>query len=172
MSDYKFCPLCGTTLGVIVEEGVSLPHCHGCKKFTHYDNPKGVSVLIVPRDGGIVMVKRGVAPQIGKWALPAGYINKGEGPRQAGVREGNEEVGLDLEIVRALDEMPVPGANLFIVFYETRVVGGVLKAGSDALEVGVFDLSNLPSSEEIAFSLHEKNAREWLTLQQALASHR
>ncbi|MBN9397314.1 MAG: NUDIX domain-containing protein [Candidatus Melainabacteria bacterium] len=172
MSDYKFCPLCGTTLGVIVEEGVSLPHCHGCKKFTHYDNPKGVSVLIVPRDGGIVMVKRGVAPQIGKWALPAGYINKGEGPRQAGVREGNEEVGLDLEIVRALDEMPVPGANLFMVFYETRVVGGVLKAGSDALEVGVFDLSNLPSSEEIAFSLHEKKAREWLTLQQALASHR
>ena len=88
------------------------------------------------------------------------------------MREGNEEVGLDLEIVRALDEMPVPGANLFMVFYETRVVGGVLKAGSDALEVGVFDLSNLPSSEEIAFSLHEKKAREWLTLQQALASHR
>lgn len=160
-SDYKFCPLCGTALGEIVEEGTTFPHCHGCKKFTHYDNPKGVAVLLIPMDGGIVFVKRKVAPRAGKFALPAGFINKGEGPRQAGAREGLEETGLVVEIVRTLAELPVPGGNQFLIFYEAKVIGGELKAGSDALEVGVYPFDALPS--EIAFPLHDQVIKDWIS---------
>jgi hypothetical protein len=49
MNDYNFCPLCGTALGEIMEEGNTLKHCHGCQKFTHYDNPKGVAVALIPK---------------------------------------------------------------------------------------------------------------------------
>ncbi len=164
-SDYKFCPLCGTGLGEIVEEGTTFPHCHGCKKFTHYDNPKGVSVLLIPMDGGIVFVKRKVAPRAGKYALPAGFINKGEGPRQAGTREGLEETGLVVEIVRTLAELPVPGGNQFLIFYEAKVVGGALKAGSDALEVGVYPFDAPPS--EIAFPLHDQVIKDWIAARAA-----
>lgn len=166
-SDYKFCPLCGTALGEIVEEGATFPHCHGCKKFTHYDNPKGVSVLLIPMDGGIVFVKRKVAPRAGKFALPAGFINKGEGPRQAGTREGLEETGLVVEIVRTLAELPVPGGNQFLIFYEAKVVGGELKAGSDALELAVYPFNALPS--EIAFPLHDQVIKDWIGARAAQA---
>jgi 8-oxo-dGTP diphosphatase len=160
MNDYNFCPLCGTALGEIVEEGHTLKHCHGCKKFTHYDNPKGVAVAVIPKDGGLVLIKRLVNPRAGKHALPGGFINKGEGPRQAVVRETLEETGLVVEVVRALDEQAVPGPNQFLCFYLVKVVGGELKAGSDAGEVAVHPLDKLPS--EIAFPLHDQVIKSWL----------
>jgi mutator protein MutT len=160
MNDYQFCPLCGTALGEIVEEGHTLKHCHGCKKFTHYDNPKGVAVAVIPKDGGLVLIKRLINPRAGKFALPGGFINKGEGPRQAVVRETLEETGLVVEVVRALDELPVPVPNQFLCFYLVKVVGGELKAGSDAGEVAVHKLDALPA--DIAFPLHDQVIKAWI----------
>jgi len=162
-NQFCFCPLCGTALGDIVEEGVTLKHCHGCKKFTHYDNPKGVAVAVIPKDGGLVLIKRTVNPRAGKYALPAGFINKGEGPREACVRETKEETGLVVEIVRALAELPVGPANQFLCFYEVKVVGGELVAGSDAGEVAVYQLDALPS--DIAFPLHDQVIKDWIAAQ-------
>ena len=163
MNEYQFCPLCGTKLGEIVEEGTTYKHCHACKKFTHYDNPRGVAVALIPMDNGLVLIKRLVNPRAGKYALPGGFINKGEGPRQAAVRETFEETGLIVEIVRALNELPVPGPNQFLCFYLMKVVGGELKAGSDAGAIDVYKTDALPS--EIAFPLHEQVIKEWLAAQ-------
>jgi ADP-ribose pyrophosphatase YjhB (NUDIX family) len=160
MAEYMFCPHCGTTLGEIVEEGNTFKHCYGCKKFTHYDNPKGVVNALIPLDGGLVLILRAVNPRAGKHALPGGYINKGEGPRQAVVREILEETGLIVEVVRPLDELPVPHVNQFLCFYLVKVVGGQLKAGSDAGEVAVHKLDALPA--EIAFPLHDQVIKAWI----------
>lgn len=161
--EFKFCPHCSAPLGTKQEEGHTLKHCHACNTYTHYDNPKGVSALVIPKDGGIVLVKRAVAPRAGKWALPAGFINKGEGPRQAAVREGKEETGLDVEVLHSLNELPVPGGNQYLIFYLAKVVGGTLTCGSDAAEVKVFPLSALPV--EIAFPLHRQVISDWATAQ-------
>ena len=110
-----------------------------------------------------VLIKRLVAPRAGKFALPGGFINKGEGPREGCIRETFEETGLIVEIVRALDEVPVPGGNQFLCFYEVKVVGGTMKAGSDAGEVADHALDALPT--DIAFPLHQKVIDSWLAEQ-------
>lgn len=161
--EFKFCPHCGSTLGEKQEEGHTLKHCHACNTYTHYDNPKGVAVLLIAMNGGLVLVKRAVAPRAGKWALPAGFINKGEGPRQAAVREGEEETGLKVEIISSFNELPVPGGNQFLVFYLAKVVDGQLTCGSDAADVQVFPLDQLPS--DIAFPLHSQVISEWAASQ-------
>ena len=51
-------------------------------------------MLLVPVNGGLVTIRRGVAPQQGKLALPGGYINLGESWQTAGARELFEETGI------------------------------------------------------------------------------
>jgi len=159
-NEYGFCPLCGTALGESVEEGHTFKHCHGCKKFTHYDNPKGVAVALIPKDGGLVLIKRLVNPRAGKFALAGGFINKGEGPREAVIRETFEETGLVVEVVRALKEVAIPGPNQFLSFYLVKIVGGEIMAGSDAGEVVVHKLDALPT--DIAFPTHDQVIKDWV----------
>jgi 8-oxo-dGTP diphosphatase len=66
-----------------------------------YKNPKLVVDIIILRRGRIVLIKRKFAPFRGKWALPGGFVDYGEEPQKAAVREAKEETGLD---VRLADE--------------------------------------------------------------------
>ena len=51
---------------------------------------------IVVQSGHILMVKRGAQPGKGLWALPGGFVNRYESPRQAAVRELKEETKINL----------------------------------------------------------------------------
>jgi ADP-ribose pyrophosphatase YjhB (NUDIX family) len=45
-------------------------------------------------DGAILLVRRGRAPQAGRWSVPGGHVEPGERPEAAVVRELVEETGL------------------------------------------------------------------------------
>jgi 8-oxo-dGTP pyrophosphatase MutT (NUDIX family) len=53
----------------------------------------GVRVILV-HHGRIVLVRHWFSPGI--WTLPGGGIKKGETPREAGIREVQEEVGYNI----------------------------------------------------------------------------
>jgi 8-oxo-dGTP pyrophosphatase MutT (NUDIX family) len=57
-------------------------------------NPLPVAVVLVPVEGGLMVIRRGVEPCRGKLALPGGYINLGESWQEAGAREVLEEAGI------------------------------------------------------------------------------
>ena len=52
---------------------------------------------IVIRDGKVLLVKRGVAPSKGLWAIPGGMIELGETIQQAAEREILEETGIQIQ---------------------------------------------------------------------------
>lgn len=128
------------------------PVCTACGRTHHRDPKVGVGVVVV-QDGRLLLVRRGVEPGKGLWALPAGYVDAGEDPRVAAAREAQEETGLEVAVGRVLDVYPSTvtgghrGASFFLAF-EAEVVGGALAAADDALDAGFFGPDELP---ELAF---------------------
>ena len=103
----------------------------------------GVGAVIL-HDRKLVLVKRGVEPDKGKWSIPGGGVELGEGVRDTAVREAKEECGLDIELaidrpMDALDKM-VPGEkgrlqyHYVLLQFLARPKGGTLKPTSDATE--------------------------------------
>jgi ADP-ribose pyrophosphatase YjhB (NUDIX family) len=98
----------------------------------------GVGAVVVDQDC-VLLVRRGSEPLKGHWSLPGGMLELGE-PLTAGVvREVEEETGLlveAVELVELLDRIHRDGNRVryhyVIADYLCRVVGGELKAASDA----------------------------------------
>ena len=53
----------------------------------------GVAAIVL-RDSKILLVQEARGPHEGQWGLPKGYVNPGELPASAVVRELNEECGI------------------------------------------------------------------------------
>ena len=120
----------------------------------------GVGAVIV-RDGRVLLIRRGQAPLLGEWSLPGGVLECGETLREATVREAREETGLVVETVDMLGvyERIVPGDrrvryHYVLIDFLCRAVGGELRAGSDAAEVGWFTRAELPALK-LAFDTNE-----------------
>jgi len=130
----------------------------------------GVGAVIL-QDGKLVLVKRGVEPGKGKWSIPGGAVELGEGVRDAAIREAKEECGLDIELVHdmpmdAIDNM-IEGENgrlryhYILLQFLARPGGGTLRAGSDVTEVRwvpleEVDTYNLTNTFHLFFKKHRK----------------
>ena len=114
-------------------------------------DPKvGVGALVVDGDGRVLLVRRGVAPGKGLWALPAGFVDAGEDPREAAAREVAEETGLQVRCRQVLDVYPgSPGGASFFLAFRAELLSGVLAAADDATDARFFALDALP---ELAFA--------------------
>jgi len=98
----------------------------------------GVGAVIVD-EGRVLLVRRGREPLKGHWSLPGGMLELGERLIAGVVREVEEETGLTvepLELVELLDRIHRDGERVryhyVIADYLCRVVGGELRAASDA----------------------------------------
>jgi acetyl-CoA carboxylase carboxyl transferase subunit beta len=112
---------------------------------------------VVRDDGGrLLLVRRGVPPAKGRWALPAGYVDADEDPRTAAAREVLEETGLVVEIGAVIDVYPGGGGASFFLAFEAKLVGGVLQAGDDAEDARFFAADALP---DLAFASTAAAAR-------------
>ena len=101
----------------------------------------GVGAIVVDR-GRVLLVRRGTEPLRGQWSLPGGLVEVGEALTAALVREVNEETGLDVkvvELIELLDRIHREDGRVrfhyVIADYLCKVVGGSLRAASDADEV-------------------------------------
>lgn len=125
--------------------------CPACG-YVHFTDPKvGVGVAVVD-EGRLLLVRRAMNPERGKWSLPAGFLDQGEDPRETAAREALEETGLVVEVEAVLDvfyNAPGQGGASIFILYRARLVGGQLQAGDDADAVSFFALDQLP---ELAFA--------------------
>jgi 8-oxo-dGTP diphosphatase len=154
------CIHCGAKMEEKPSHGRLRPVCPACGHI-HFEDPKVAAAVVVERDGRILLVRRYHEPEKGKWSLPAGFVDGGEDPRAAAVRECLEETGLTIRILGLFDviygrEHP-RGASIVIV-YRADVECGTPAAGDDASEVGFFDASALPP---LAFRATECVVRSW-----------
>ena len=103
---------------------------------------------IIPYQGKIVVIKRRNEPFKGYYALPGGIVEYGETVEEAVLREVKEETGLDVKIHKLVgvysDPKRDPRGHFVSICFITLPVGGELKAGSDAKDIALFSLDNIP----------------------------
>jgi ADP-ribose pyrophosphatase YjhB (NUDIX family) len=158
-----FCVDCGTPLEPKQVEGRDLEGCPRCG-FVLWHDPKVVTIVVVQNDAGEVVVgKRAIHPGYGLWCLPGGFVNDDEHPAAAAVRECQEEICADVEIVGLLGVYHIQkrdAASMVGIGYLARLPSGSSpSAGSEMLEVAAFPRERLP---ELAFSSHSQVMHDWL----------
>ena len=149
--DYRFCPRCGAglTKRSLKEGEPDRLVCAGCA-FVFYLDPKVAACTICLVNGGIVLLRRAIEPQYGKWVFPGGFVDRGEPVAAAAVRETLDEVNLRVGITGILDAYSFPNTPVVVIVYAAEVLGGELSAGDETLEVQVFAPEDLPW-EDLAF---------------------
>jgi len=111
-----------------------------------HEGPRATVDVIIEIDGGIVLIRRR-HPPLG-WAIPGGFVDRGERAEDAARREMREETSLDVELVELLgvysDPARDPRGPTLSAVYVGRA-RGTPRAGDDALEAAVFGEADLPA---------------------------
>jgi ADP-ribose pyrophosphatase YjhB (NUDIX family) len=158
--EYRFCPGCGARLVERLLEGRGLPACPACE-FVAWPDPKvAVAVVVEDEEGRLLAIRRGIAPGLGQWALPGGYLDADETPADGARRECLEETNCLVEIERlaCIHHVMTSEGGLLVLAYGGPFVGGTPAPTEEAPELGWFGSDELP---ELAFSSHRMAVRAW-----------
>lgn len=129
--------------------------CAGCGA-TSYQNPLPVAVLLLPVDGGLLAIRRGIEPRRGELALPGGYIGLGESWQEAGARELREETGIRIDPagVETFDVLSAPDGTVLVFGLAAPVRAADLPAFTPTDETT--ERVVIAGPQEMAFPLHTR----------------
>ncbi len=119
-----------------------------------FQRPSVTVDIVLADNGKILLIRRGGHPNLGKWALPGGFVEPDETAEQAALRELEEETGVRGVAIRQLGCFSNPDRDprtriITIAFtavftdFEERTVAG----GDDAIDAGWFECSVKPIKE-------------------------
>jgi ADP-ribose pyrophosphatase YjhB (NUDIX family) len=113
-----------------------------------------VSVVLIPCDNGLLVIRRNIEPQKGKLALPGGFIETGESWQSAGAREVREECGISIDpsTIREFMVKSTPDNRSILLFglaepFPKEAIH--FQQNSEATELQI-----IYQVEELAFPLH------------------
>jgi ADP-ribose pyrophosphatase YjhB (NUDIX family) len=155
LSSFRYCPKCGGNLQPRLLKQGEPPRlvCDACG-FVFYLDPKVAACTICMLDGGVVLLKRGIEPALGKWVFPGGFVDRGEAVPDAAIRETFEEAGLRVSLTGVLDVYSLSAYEVVVVVYAAEVVGGTLEARDESLEARAFPPEAIPWGELAFESTH------------------
>lgn len=102
---------------------------------------KTVDAVIEDGRGNVVLIKRKYPPFKDFYALPGGFIEKGETPKQAVKREIKEETNLNIKIIKKIGvfdkEGRDPRGKVISTAYKCRIIGDIsqMESGTDSAGV-------------------------------------
>jgi 8-oxo-dGTP diphosphatase len=138
-----FCPRCGAQLAH------TPPVVCGQCAYQSYVNARPTASLIVHDGAGLFLaLRRTREPAKGLWETPGGFCDGWEEPRAAAVREGREELGVDVEL------------GLFVGMY----VGGYLFQEELLPVLDCFFLARLPRDARLTLDPQESSEYTWMSI--------
>lgn len=151
----KFCPTCAHPVSLEVPEGDDRERsvCGGCGEI-HYFNPRAVVGCLVESGSQLLMCRRAIEPARGRWTLPAGFLELGEGLRDGAARETREEALAQVEVGEPHAMLELFHIGQIYVLYRAQLrepeSGAAFGVGEESLEVALFEPDELPM-DELAF---------------------
>lgn len=144
----KFCSLCGATVVQRIPDGDNRLRyvCDACHT-VHYQNPRIVAGSLPVWDGQVLLCRRAIAPRLGYWTLPAGFMENGETLAQAAARETEEEANARIGDLQLYTLFDLPHISQVYLFFRAELLDLDFSAGDESLEVRLFDEAEIPWSE-------------------------
>ena len=159
LDGWKFCPRCAAP----IRREPGRAECDACGFVAYANSAPTVSAVLVDGEGRVLLARRAVEPDLGKWDLPGGFLEEGEEPLAGLRRELREETGLEVEPLSFLgawvdtygeDEGAVSTLNL----YWLARAAGEPNAADDVAELQWFGADELP---ELAFRANAAVLEAW-----------
>lgn len=147
----NYCTQCGAPVALQIPPGDQRERyvCTVCQHI-HYENPRLVVGCIAEWEGRILLCRRAIEPQYGRWTLPAGFMENGESTADAAVRETREEAGAEVVLGPLHTLSNVAHIHQVHLFYRARLKDGHFTAGEESLECALFAEEEIPW-EALAF---------------------
>lgn len=147
----KYCPQCTTPLQSKTIDGIERLVCTfpGCN-FVAWDNPVPVVALVHYQEQ--FLLARNAQWPAGMFSFITGYLERGESPEVAVVREVGEELGLAAQVKGFIGHYPFLPKNQLILAYEVRA-RGELHLGEEIAEVRLLSREALVSYDFRPFTL-------------------
>jgi NAD+ diphosphatase len=157
MTEFQYCPLCGTGLTKKQVDGKERLCCptDACG-YVWWDNPLPVVAAIIEKDGNIILARNKQWPEK-IFGLITGFLEKGETPEAAVIREVKEELGLDAEIRELIGVYSFVERNQLIIAYYLTATGEI-RLGDELAEIKM-----IPPAKLRPWSFGTGHAvRDWL----------
>ncbi len=112
-------------------------------------------VYLENSEGRLLLVKT----KKGEWGLPGGEVEDEEDPRDAAIRELEEETGIDGWIVDFVGVYPAPYRNDTTYVYTAKTKNFTLKEpGDEIVESGFFPKTSLPQPRSASANIRLQDA--------------
>ena len=149
----KYCHHCASPLVQRVPEGDDkLRYCCDSCDTIFYQNPKNVVGTLPVQGDRVLLCKRAIQPRLGKWTLPAGFMENGESSLDGAIRETLEEAGALIKVQKdsLYTLFNLPAINQVYMFFRAEIINLDATPGFETEEIGLFTESEIPW-DEIAF---------------------
>ena len=149
----NYCMKCGSKTEQIIPDGdQKLRHvCSECNAI-HYQNPKIITGCLVEHDDKILLCRRAIEPQHGKWTLPAGFMENNETCSEGAIRETQEEANAKISQLHLYSVYDIPHISQVYMIYRAQLDDMKFSPGIESLEVKLFSKQDIPWTE-LAFSV-------------------
>lgn len=161
----RYCQHCAGPIEERIPQGDDkLRFCCGQCNVVFYQNPNNIVGTLPVFQNAVLLCKRAIEPRLGKWTLPAGFMENGETTLAGAIRETQEEAGA---VVQEQDchlytLFNLPYINQVYFFFLTTLRNLEFAPGEESLEVALFEEHEIPW-DELAFPVVK------ITLQQYFA---
>ena len=151
VGDFRYCPRCAAALVPRPSpppdpDRLACPDCG----YVHYDNPSPTVQAWIDRDDAFLALERNQEPLRGRWNLPGGFVEPGEGGPEAIRREVREETGLEVEVLGLIGIFPSSYGDgpdripILDIAYRCRETGGGWEISDESAAARWFTLEDFP----------------------------
>lgn len=125
MMKAHFCPQCGNPLQTTDVDGQARQRCASVScGYVHWDNPTPVVAAIVEMDGVVILARNRAWPEH-MFGLITGFLEKGETPDAAILREVREELGVNAAAAHFIGYYPFFEMNQLILAFHVPARGEI-----------------------------------------------
>lgn len=133
--------------------------CGDCG-FIDYRNPRIICGVVPMLGDQVLLCTRAIAPRIGYWTVPAGFMELGETPAEGAAREALEEANAEVEVGDLIGVYSIRHIGQVHMFYRGVLRKPEFSAGPESQDVRLFAWNDIPW-DELSFPTIEWALRDF-----------